>query len=196
MCAADPYFAMKVLRCEGDLLIFGGDPFIPPGSSRGGDEIVTQPRSGASRSVGQGRAAARCRGDRRRPAHRRPGHDKRRRPDPGTHRGRSAHILCLTKAAPRAAAASSNWPRTCAPTTRVTLQGNGTGSLMTLPVEGVSMADLQHIIYRFQIERGGPTADPVAIRNHLDQMKGGRSRAASSRPAPSTCSASTRPPTT
>ncbi len=93
MRAADPYFAMKrVLRREGDLLIFGGDPFIPPGSPRGGDEIVDLTKTGRIFVFGSAKGvqrAARCRGDRRRPAHRRPGHrQKGRRPDPGTHRGR------------------------------------------------------------------------------------------------------------
>lgn len=55
-----------------------------------------------------------------------------------------------------------------------TALGNGVSALLTLPVEGVSLADVQRLTYLFQIERGGPTIDLIPIRNHLDQMKGGK----------------------
>ncbi|RLT38873.1 MAG: DUF4147 domain-containing protein [Chloroflexi bacterium] len=55
-----------------------------------------------------------------------------------------------------------------------TALGNGVSALLTLPVEGVSLADIQRLVYLFQIERGGPTIDLIPIRNHLDQMKGGK----------------------
>ena len=55
-----------------------------------------------------------------------------------------------------------------------TALGNGVSALLTLPVEGVSLADVQRLVYLFQIERGGPTIDLIPIRNHLDQMKGGK----------------------
>jgi len=55
-----------------------------------------------------------------------------------------------------------------------TLTGNGQGSLLTLPVDEVSLEDLRRTIYIFQIKKGGPTIDLMPIRNHLDQMKGGK----------------------
>lgn len=55
-----------------------------------------------------------------------------------------------------------------------TALGNGASALLTMPVEGVSLADVQRVVYLFQIERGGPTIDLIPIRNHLDRMKGGK----------------------
>ena len=55
-----------------------------------------------------------------------------------------------------------------------TALGNGASALLTMPVEGVSLADVQRLVYLFQIERGGPTVDLIPIRNHLDQVKGGK----------------------
>ena len=56
----------------------------------------------------------------------------------------------------------------------ITMIGNGIGSLLTYPVEGVSLDDMQRTVHLFQIERGGPTIDLIPIRNHLDQIKGGQ----------------------
>lgn len=55
-----------------------------------------------------------------------------------------------------------------------TIAANGVSSLLTLPVPGVSLEDVRRITYLMQIERGAPTEDLNPIRNHLDQMKGGR----------------------
>ena len=55
-----------------------------------------------------------------------------------------------------------------------TCAGNGVSALLTLPVDGVSLDDVRQITYMMQIERGAPTQDLNPIRNHLDQMKGGR----------------------
>lgn len=56
----------------------------------------------------------------------------------------------------------------------LTTMGNGVGSLLTLPVEQVSLDDVRRVVYAFQIEKGGPTVDLISIRNHLDQIKGGK----------------------
>ena len=56
----------------------------------------------------------------------------------------------------------------------ITLAANGVSSLLTLPVPGVSLEDVRRTTYLMQIERGAPTRDLNPIRNHLDQMKGGR----------------------
>lgn len=55
-----------------------------------------------------------------------------------------------------------------------TITGNGQGSLLTYPVDDISLEDLQKTVYIFQIEQGGTTVDLVPIRNHLDQIKGGK----------------------
>jgi len=55
-----------------------------------------------------------------------------------------------------------------------TIAGNGVSSLLSLPVEGVALEEVQRTIYMMQIERGVPTVDLCFIRNHLDVMKGGK----------------------
>ncbi|MGI6368920.1 MAG: DUF4147 domain-containing protein [Anaerolineae bacterium] len=55
-----------------------------------------------------------------------------------------------------------------------TVGASGLGSLLTLPVPGVSLEDVARTVYLLQIERGAPTRDLSPIRNHLDQLKGGR----------------------
>jgi glycerate 2-kinase len=65
--------------------------------------------------------------------------------------------------------------RTLAPRDLVfTLAGNGVSSLLTLPVPGVTLEDLRRVTHMMQIERGVPTGDLNPIRNHVDQMKGGK----------------------
>ncbi len=55
-----------------------------------------------------------------------------------------------------------------------TLAGSGVSALLTLPVPGVSLEDVRWTTYLMQIERGAPTGDLNAIRNHLDMLKGGK----------------------
>ncbi len=55
-----------------------------------------------------------------------------------------------------------------------TMAGNGVSSLLSLPVEGVTLEDVRDTIYKLQIERGVPTFDLCHVRNHLDLMKGGK----------------------
>ncbi len=181
MRAADPYYAMqRVMRREGDKLIFSGELFIPAGSPRMDDEVIDLNQTGRIFVFGSAKGVQRAAraieeilGDRL---------------TGGLVIDKKGHDLILDRI--EVAFGAHPVPdEGCAAGCRriielaedlrpddlvITLQGNGTGSLMTLPAEGVSMADLQHIIYRFQIERGGPTGDLVAIRNHLDQMKGGQ----------------------
>lgn len=56
----------------------------------------------------------------------------------------------------------------------ITIATNGISSLLTMPVPNVSLKDLRKTIYTMQIERGAPTRDLNAVRNHLDLLKGGR----------------------
>lgn len=55
-----------------------------------------------------------------------------------------------------------------------TIAGNGVSSLLTLPIDGVTLDEVRQVTYMMQIERGVPTQDLNFIRNHIDQMKGGR----------------------
>lgn len=55
-----------------------------------------------------------------------------------------------------------------------TLAGNGISSLLTLPAPGLSLEDVRAVTRFLQIERGLPTHDLNPIRNHVDQLKGGR----------------------
>ena len=55
-----------------------------------------------------------------------------------------------------------------------TLGTNGFSALLTLPADGISMEDVRQVTFMMQIERGVPTGDLNPIRNHIDQMKGGR----------------------
>jgi len=56
----------------------------------------------------------------------------------------------------------------------LTIAANGVSSLLTLPVPGVDVADVAQLTQLMQIDRGAPTQDLNAVRNHLDRLKGGR----------------------
>ncbi|MFH1085968.1 MAG: DUF4147 domain-containing protein [Chloroflexota bacterium] len=56
----------------------------------------------------------------------------------------------------------------------ITVVGNGVSALLTLPVPGVSLEDVRQTTHLMQIQRGASTGDLNPVRNHLDQMKGGR----------------------
>lgn len=56
----------------------------------------------------------------------------------------------------------------------ITISGNGGSSLLTLPVEGITLEDVVEVTRELQIVRGASTADLNAIRNHIDQLKGGK----------------------
>ncbi|MDF1514643.1 MAG: DUF4147 domain-containing protein, partial [Anaerolineae bacterium] len=55
-----------------------------------------------------------------------------------------------------------------------TLAASGFSSLLTLPVPGINLEDIQNTVRILQIERGMPTDALSPIRNHLDKLKGGR----------------------
>ncbi|MGD9560272.1 MAG: DUF4147 domain-containing protein [Oscillospiraceae bacterium] len=52
--------------------------------------------------------------------------------------------------------------------------GNGIGSLMTYPVEGVQLEAVKAMVHLMQIEKGVPTSELSVLRNQLDRIKGGR----------------------
>lgn len=56
----------------------------------------------------------------------------------------------------------------------ITVIGNGVSSLMTYPVDEVPLPDIIRCVEVLQIEHGIPTSELNHIRNHVDQLKGGR----------------------
>ena len=56
----------------------------------------------------------------------------------------------------------------------ITIMGSGVSSLMTWPVDGVTLAELQRLTQIMQIEKGALTSELNYIRNHLDRLKGGK----------------------
>jgi glycerate-2-kinase len=56
----------------------------------------------------------------------------------------------------------------------ITIMGSGVSSLLTWPIDGVSLAEVSELTRLLQIERGALTLDLNAVRNHLDRFKGGR----------------------
>lgn len=56
----------------------------------------------------------------------------------------------------------------------ITIAANGISSLLTLPVDGVTIDEVKEMTYMMQIEKGVPTRDLNSIRNHIDKLKGGR----------------------
>ena len=181
MQAADPYYAMlRVLHRDGDTLTFRGGPFEPAGSPRSGDEIIDLNQVGRVFVFGAGKGIQRAAravedllGDRLTGGHVIAKHGEELIldrvgvtfgahpvPDEGCAAG-CRRIIEMSK---------DLRPDDLV----ITMIGNGIGSLLTLPVDGVSLEDVQRTVYLFQIERGGPTVDLIPIRNHLDQIKGGQ----------------------
>ena len=179
--AADPYYAMlRVMHRDGDTLTFRGGPFEPAGSPRCGDEIIDLSRPGRIFVFGAGKGIQRAAkavedvlGDRLAGGHviDKQGGDlilarigvtfgAHPVPDEGCTAGCRRIIEMSEDLRPDDLV--------------ITMIGNGIGSLLTLPVDGVSLEDVQRTVYLFQIEHGGPTVDLIPIRNHLDQIKGGQ----------------------
>ena len=181
MQAADPYYAMlRVMHREGDLLTFGGELFEPAGSPRSGDEVIDLSRVGRIFVFGAGKGIQRAAravedvlGDRLTGGHVVAKHGEELIlnrvgvtfgahpvPDEGCATGCRAIIEMAEDLR--------------ADDLVITMIGNGIGSLLTLPVDDVSLEDVQRTVHMFQIEHGGPTLDLIPIRNHLDQIKGGQ----------------------
>jgi len=55
-----------------------------------------------------------------------------------------------------------------------TIMGSGCGSLMTWPVEGITIDEVSEFTYMMQIEKGVPSGELNIVRSHIDRMKGGR----------------------
>lgn len=56
----------------------------------------------------------------------------------------------------------------------ITIIANGGSSLLTLPYDSIPLTDVKWLVRYMQIEKGVKTIDLNTIRNHIDQLKGGR----------------------
>lgn len=179
--AADPYYATQgALRRDGDILSVGGELYAPPNSPLPAPAVIDLRQVGRIFVLGAGkgiqgaaRALEETLGDRLTGGvvidkHGTPRIVQRIEvvygahpiPDEGCARGCERILEFAADLRPDDLV--------------FTLMGNGVGSLLTLPAEGVSIEDVRRVVYAFQIERGGPTVDLIPIRNHLDRMKGGQ----------------------
>jgi len=179
--AADPYtHTRKLIRVEGNRLIVGGADFEPKGAPVTGDAVFDLDKLGRILVVGAGkgvqhvaRAIEDVLGDRLTGGHviAKHGDDLILRrigvtfgahpvPDEGCVEGCKRILAVLQGLRPEDLV--------------FTIAANGISSLLTLPVPGVTLEDVRRVTYLMQIERGAPTGDLNPIRNHLDQLKGGR----------------------
>jgi glycerate 2-kinase len=179
--ASDPYHSTrKLIHVEGNRLIVGGADFEPPGSPRSGDEVLDLDEIGRIFVFGAGKGIQRM---------------AKALEDVLGDRLTGGHVIdkqgaeCILErievtfgAHPVPDVACINGCQRILEMTAdltkndlvFTMVSNGVSSLLTLPAPGISLEELQRLTYIFQIERGGPTIDLIPIRNHLDQMKGGR----------------------
>lgn len=179
--AADPYHnALNLLRVEDGKLVVGGPDFEPEGSPKTGPEVFDLSTVGRIFVFGAGKGIQRVAhaieevlGDRLAGGHviakhgdglelTRIGvtHGAHPVPDEGCVLG-CKRILEMASGLRKEDLV-------------FTISANGISSLLTLPVPGVSLEDVRRTTYALQIERGAPTGELNAIRNHLDLMKGGR----------------------
>jgi glycerate-2-kinase len=179
--ASDPYHnARKLIRLEGGKLVVGKKEFEPAGSPRSGDEVYDLSRIRKIIVVGAGkgiqnvaRAIEEVLGDRLTGGHviDKKGHPiilkkigvtlgGHPAPDEDCIRG-CQKILEFAKDL-----TEQDLVFTCV--------ANGVSSLLTLPAPELSLEDLRQTTLVTQIERGMSTRELNPIRNHLDQMKGGR----------------------
>ncbi len=56
----------------------------------------------------------------------------------------------------------------------ITIAGSGISSLLTWPIEGVSVEEMRELTRMMQIEKGALTDDLNCVRTHLDRFKGGK----------------------
>src|SRR5690606_3367819 len=164
--AADPYRAtLGALHREGDRLTVGGDLYAPPGTPLPGPDVIDLRQVGRIFVLGAGkgiqgaaRALEETLGDRLTGGvvidkHGTPCILERIEVVYGAHPVPDAGCAAGCERILQIAAVLR-------PNDLVfSLIGNGVGSLLTLPSEGVSIEDVRHVVYAFQIKRVGPTLD-------------------------------------
>ena len=179
--ASDPYHSTaKAMRLEGNTLIVGGAEFTPKGDPQAGDEVIDLLQVGRIYVFGAGKGIQRV---------------AKAIEDVLEERLTGGHVidkkggaLILDQIEVTFGAhpvPDEDCVRGCKRILEMagdlreddlvfTVVANGVSSLLTLPAPGVSLEDVRRTTYAMQIERGAPTGDLNPIRNHLDQMKGGR----------------------
>jgi glycerate 2-kinase len=179
--ATDPYYnTIKAMRMQGDTLFVGHPDFEPKGDPHSGIVVIDLTKTGRIFVFGAGKGSQRVAkaiedvlGDRLTGGHIIDKHGgdlilerigvtfgAHPVPDEGCVQGCEC-ILAMTRELTEEDLV-------------FTVVANGVSSLLTLPVPGVSLEDVRRTTYLMQIERGVPTGDLNTIRNHLDQLKGGR----------------------
>jgi glycerate-2-kinase len=179
--AADPYYnTLKLMRVEGGRLFVGNPAFEPSGAPYSGEQVFDLAKTGKILVVGAAKGVQRVAkaieevlGDRLTGGHVIDKHGAplilerigvtfggHPVPDEGCLEGCRRILEALQGLTEDDVV--------------FTIAGNGVSSLLTLPVPGVSLEDVRRTTYLMQIERGAPTLDLNAVRNHLDLMKGGR----------------------
>lgn len=179
--AADPYYnTRRLLRIEGNKLIVGHPAFEPEGTPNPGEEVFDLDETGKILVIGAAKGVQRVAkaiedvlGDRLTGGHvidkfgaeiilERIGVTLGGHPVPDEN--------CLIGCRRILALIDGLTEKDLV----FTIAGNGVSSLLTLPVPGVSLQDVRDTTYLMQIERGAPTVELNAVRNHLDLLKGGR----------------------
>ncbi|MFC2020452.1 glycerate kinase [Chloroflexota bacterium] len=179
--ASDPYHnTRKLIRLDKDELIIGGNEYEPHGTLKPGDIVFNLSQIGNIYVFGAGKGIQRVAkaiedllGDRLTGGHvidkkgypiilkkigvTLGGHPV---PDEDCVKG-CQRILEMTRGL-----SEQDLVFTCV--------GNGVSSLLTMPVPDVSLDDVRRTVSIMQIERGAPTSDLTAIRNHIDMVKGGK----------------------
>jgi len=181
LAAADPYAnTRKLVRVQGKKLVVGSSEFEPHGAPVTGEQVFDLDQIGRIYVLGAGKGVQRVAlaiedtlGDRLTGGHvidkkgggvvlQRIGVTLGAHPVPNEDCVRGCQsILALTR-------------DLTAHDLVFTIGASGFSSLLTMPVPGVSLDDVQRTVYLMQIERGAPTSDLSPIRNHLDRLKGGR----------------------
>lgn len=181
LAGGDPYHNIfRLIKLEGDIMTVGSPDFTPPGDPNKGPEVIDLNTIDRIFVLGAGKGVQHTAkafedllGDRLTGGHL---IDKKGSP-------RILKKICVTfggHPVPDADCVEGCKAivKLCEDLTErdlvFTITGNGQGSLLTYPVDDISLEDLQKAIYIFQIEQGGTTVDLVPIRNHLDQIKGGK----------------------
>jgi glycerate 2-kinase len=179
--ASDPYTnTLKLIRREGERLIIGHQAFEPPGSPVSGDEVFNLADLGniyvfgACKGVQRvAKAIEEILGDRLTGGHvidkkgspmilERVGVTLGSHPVPDEDCVRGCRrILDLTQKLKENDLVFA-------------VSGNGISSLLTLPSPGITVEEVRETTYKLQIERGVPTFELNAVRNHLDELKGGQ----------------------
>lgn len=179
--AADPYtHARQLLRVEGNRLVVGHPLFEPAGAPRTGEEVFDLTKINRIFVFGAGKGVQRIAlaieetlGDRLTGGHvigkhgddiicSRIGVTLGGHPVPDQYCVIGCHkILAMCQGMTESDLV-------------FTIGCNGISSLLTMPAPGLSIEDVAHLTYLMQIDRGAPTSDLNAVRNHVDVMKSGR----------------------